>query len=162
MNGSTENRAYGSFEKGQGQDAVLTWGTAGRMLPLVKSIIEDLAGHHRSLMRLLPEKERLDRRRRNLSWPERSRRYLLQEELAREEQGINNAMAELDSLGLSLIDADYSQVGFPTLVNNRRAFFSWRPGEESIQYWHFADDLDRRSIPMAWTKATETRTKARR
>ncbi|HEV3238684.1 MAG TPA: DUF2203 family protein [Gemmataceae bacterium] len=161
MNGSTENRTSGSFESGNGQDVIMTWGAAGRMLPLVRQIVDDILEHQDKLNRLQPEKERLDRNRRQLSWPERSRRYRLQEEIAKEDMGIAANLAELDELGLTLVEPMQGQVGFPTLVNNRKAFFSWQPGEEGIEFWHFADDIDRRPIPSAWTKTVETRTRRR-
>ena len=44
-------------------------------------------------------------------------------------------------------------VGFPTLVNERPAFFSWRPEEEGLLYWNFSgDDQHRRRVPEEWTK----------
>jgi hypothetical protein len=121
------------------------------MLPLVRQIVADWMERQQRLSRLYPEKDRLDRQRRTLDWPNRSRRYHLQEEIANAEQERDQALAEMDRLGLAVIDVDLGQVGFPTMVNNRRAFFSWRPGEETIQFWHFADDLDRRPIPSVWT-----------
>ena len=157
MNGSTENRTSGSSERGSGNDTVLTWVSACRMLPLVRHIAEDLLSNLRLLCRLHPEKERLDRQKRVLAWPERSRRYALGEQIADAEQNLRQAETELDALGLVLIDPDRVEVGFPTMVNNRKAYFSWRPGEETISFWHFADDGDRRSIPANWTKTIEFR-----
>jgi hypothetical protein len=159
MNGSTENRTSGSFERGS--ETILTWAVANRMLPLVRLIVDDLAASHKRLADIQPEIDRLDRHRRSLVWPERSRRYALQEEIAREEQRAGHARSELDELGLSLIDADLCQIGFPTMVNNRKAYFSWRPGEQTISYWHFIDDADRRPIPATWTKTAELRTRTR-
>jgi hypothetical protein len=161
MNGSTENRTSGSFENGNGQEIILTWGSAERMLPLVSQIVAEILGHQTKLNRIQPEKDRLDRNRRHLDWPERSRRYGLQEEIAQEDLRIAANLSELDALGLTLVEPMLGQVGFPTLVNNRKAFFSWQPGEETIQYWHFAEDLDRRPIPATWTKTTEMRTRRR-
>jgi hypothetical protein len=159
MNGSTENRTSGSFERGS--DTILTWAAANRMLPLVRSIVEDLAASDRRLCEIHPEIDRLDRHRRTLVWPERSRRYALQEEIAVEERNAGQARAELEGLGLTLIDADLCQIGFPTMVNNRKAYFSWRPGEQTISHWHFIDEADRRPIPATWTKTAELRTRTR-
>jgi hypothetical protein len=131
------------------------------MLPLVRRIVDDLVSSRDRLRRLLPEMDCLDRRRRELAWPQRSRRYTLREQIADEEQNATQASTELDSLGLVLIDSELGQVGFPTMVNNRKAFFSWRPGEETVYFWHFADDADRRSIPVSWTKSTEFRSRSR-
>jgi hypothetical protein len=162
MNGSAENRTSGSFGGGSGHESVLTWVSACRMLPLVRHIMDDLLSSHQRLARLLPEKDRLDRHRRELVWQERSRRYSLQEQIADEERNGIQAASELDALGLVLIDPELGQVGFPTMVNNRKAMFSWRPGEETISFWHFADDAERRAIPASWTKTTEIRSRSRR
>src|SRR5262249_35959385 len=161
MNGSTENRTSGSFDHGNTHEVILTWGTACSMLPLVSQIVAEILEHQAKLNQLQPEKDRLDRNRKNLDWPERSRRYRLQEDIVREDMSIAANLAELDALGLTLVDPVLGQVGFPTLVNNRKAFFSWQPGEETINYWHFADDLDRRPIPVAWTKTTDIRARRR-
>lgn len=139
----------------------MTWGVACRMLPLVRPIVAEILEHQDRLNHLQPEKDRLDRNRRNLDWPERSRRYGLQEEIVREDMGIAANLAELDSLALTLVDPTLGQVGFPTVVNNRKAFFSWLPGEETIEHWHYCDDLDRREIPASWTKTAETRVRRR-
>jgi hypothetical protein len=157
MSGSTENRASGASEKAGGQGAAFTWNVAQRMLPLVGRIVGDVLQHRRSLTRMHLEKNRLDRNRRSLTWPERSRRYQLDEEIAAEERKMREALAELEALGVALIDPRFGQVGFPTVVNDRSAFFSWRPGEDGPQYWHFADDTDRRPVPSVWTKPAERR-----
>jgi hypothetical protein len=159
MNGSTENRTSGSFDRGS--ETILTWAAANRMLPLVRLIVEDLTASLNRLARIQPEIDGLDRHRRTLTWPERSRRYALQEEIAVHERKASDARAELNGLGLTLIDADLCEIGFPTMVNNRKAYFSWRPGEQAIGYWHFVDESDRRPIPATWTKAADLRTRAR-
>jgi hypothetical protein len=159
MNGSTENRTSGSFERGS--DTILTWAAANRMLPLIRLIVDDLSASHRRLCEIQPEIDRLDRHRRTLVWPERSRRYALQEEIAVAERNAVQAVSELEGLGLTLIDSDLCQIGFPTMVNNRKAYFSWRPGEQTISHWHFIDEADRRPIPATWTKTAELRTRTR-
>jgi hypothetical protein len=157
MNGSTENRASGAFEKPNGPDAVLSLTTARRMLTLVRQIVEEILGRGRRLERLHAEKHRLDRQRRTLNWPERSRRYQLQDEIADEEQGLQEAASELGALGVLLLDAGRGKVGFPTLVNERRAFFTWQPGEDGLKYWHFLGENVRRTIPPGWGKVAESR-----
>ncbi len=161
MNGSTENRTSGASEQRGGQELVLTWATAHRMLPLVQRIVEDVVSQQRVLARLRPEKLRLDRQRRTLAWPERWRRYELQEEIANAEQWLEEALAELEVLGVILLDVHNGQVGFPTMVNNQRAFFSWRPGEPGLDSWHFATETARRPVPATWTKPIDSRSRSR-
>jgi hypothetical protein len=152
MNGSTGNKAFGASEKPEQGDLVLSLSTAQRMLPLVQHIVEDILRNQAALVRLEPEQDRLFRQRRSLAWPERQRRYQIQEEIANAERDLQEAHEEMQDLGLTLLDAEIGRVGFPTLVNDRRAFFSWRPGEESLQSWHFAEESDCRRIPDAWMR----------
>jgi hypothetical protein len=136
------------------------------MLPLVGRIAADVVRHHDRLARLRPERIVLDSRRRSLDWPERSRRYELDEEIAAAERELAQARAELDGLGLALLHGPSGLVGFPTIVNDRRAFFSWRPGEEGPGYWNFAGDSERHPVPDSWTKPSAPerprRTRSRR
>jgi len=162
MSGSTENRTSGAFEKSRGPSATFTWPAAQRMLPLVRRIVADLLHHRQHLARMNAEKGHLDRNRRSLDWPARSRRYQLQEEIAAADGDLKASLTELEGLGVVLVDREAGQVGFPTFVNDRPACFSWRPGEEGLRYWHFADDAARHEIPVSWTRAEPRRRGASR
>jgi hypothetical protein len=153
MNGFTENRAPGAFERPGANDLVLTWGASHAMLPLVGRIVADLVRGHEQLAQLRAEQERLDSRRQTLAWPERSRRYQVQEERTAVEKELHEVYAELEILGVAVLHGPSGLVGFPTIVNDRRAFFSWRPGEEDLAYWNFAGDPVRHLVPESWTKA---------
>jgi len=150
MNGSTGNKAFGASEKPERGEVFLSLGTAQRMLPLVQRIVEDILENQKAMEKLVPEQERLCRQRRQLAWPERQRRYVLQEEITQAERNLEEAREEMQVLGLTVLDAEIGRVGFPTLVNDRRAFFSWRPGEEGLHSWHFAEESVCRPIPSAW------------
>src|SRR5207237_1122288 len=102
--------------------------------------------------RLQPEEERLDRQRRTLDWPMRQRRYEVKEELAKADQQREVALTELRELGVVLLNELEGRVGFPTMVNNRRAYFTWHLGEEKLQNWLFADEDVDRPIPASWLK----------
>src|SRR5262245_4839505 len=138
MSGFTEYQASDASAASGRYDTVMTWATAQSMLPLVRRIIADILEQANQLRKMHPEKDRLDRHRRDLAWPERSRRYQLDEEIRNCEAKLQEARGEMDTLGVALIDVVMGQIGFPTLVNNRRAFFSWRPGEEEVDFWHYA------------------------
>jgi hypothetical protein len=155
MNGSTGNAAFNASEMPQRRDIVLNLNTARRMLPLVQRVVEDIRADRRALERLQPEQDRLDRHKRELVWQERQRRYQVHEELASVERHLSAALDELSTLGLTLLDADTGRIGFPTLVNDRRAFFSWQPGEETLTAWHFAEETAGRPIPASWWKISE-------
>jgi hypothetical protein len=152
MNGSKGYRASDAGEIPERGDVVLSLKTVQRMLPLVQRIVEDFLSYQQALVRLQPEEERLDRRKRTLDWPERQRRYRLKDEIARAATGLASAGEELAELGVVLLDTDFGRVGFPTMVNNRKAYFSWQPGEESLHSWHFAEETQCRPIPPAWLK----------
>ena len=157
MNGFTENRAPGASERPGRDERVLTWGASRAMLPLVGRIAADIVRHHDRLARLRPEQETLEERRRTLAWPERARRYQLQEEIASAEAELRKAVTELEALGVVLLDPATGLVGFPTIVNDRRAFFSWQPGEEGLHFWNYAGDRVRRQVPEAWTRPPRER-----
>src|SRR5262245_5547190 len=150
MNGSTGNMASGAPE--QRGEIVLSLSTVQRMLPLVQRIVDDILLYQNSVQQLGPEHDRLDRQRRTLAWPQRQRRYQLRDQLAEIERGLHDAMQELQDLGVALLDPEVGRVGFPTRVNDRPAYFSWRHGEEGLRHWHFADDSVFRPIPAAWMK----------
>lgn len=165
MSGFTGRRASGAPEQSGAEERVLTWGHSSAMLPLVARIARDILGHQELLSRLYSERDHLDRHRHGLSWPERSRRYQVNEEIAGIETSLRDVLTELDGLGLTLLDPAEGLVGFPTLVNDRRAYFSWKPGEERLGFWCYAGDLHRRSIPSEWTleaTAEPSRSRSRR
>jgi hypothetical protein len=150
MNGSKGNKAFGASDKSEHEDVVFSLGMAQRMLPFVQCIITDILRAHKDLERLEPEHQRLFRQRRHLAWPERQRRYQIQDEIGCAERDLHEAEEEMSALGLTVLDTEIGRVGFPTLVNDRRAFFSWRPGEETVQSWHFAEENVCRPIPLSW------------
>jgi hypothetical protein len=157
MNGSTENQAQDASERPERRPVVVNLATARRMLPLVQRVVSDLMECQRRLDELRPEQQRLDRRRRTLAWPERCRRYQLREEIDAAERDLQGALAELAGLAVMMLDLAVGRVGFPTIVDNRPAFFSWQLGEDAVNYWHFPEDAVRRLIPANWVKGANMR-----
>src|SRR5262245_46916475 len=102
MNEHQGNTAH-SEEETEGRTPVHSLTTARRMLPLVQRIVDDVLLSRRGLSRLQPEEERLHRVRRELTWPERERRYALQDELAKLEKTLQAALAEMEGLGVALL-----------------------------------------------------------
>ncbi len=131
---------------------VLDLPTVSKMLPLVRHIVSDTLEAQKELAGIVREQHGLDRNRRALTWPERQRRYFLQDEVARLEQRRKDTVAELKDLGVQVLDMAEGRVGFPTIVNTKPAFFSWGPGEAEVGFWHFAGDDRRRPIPASWTQ----------
>ena len=156
MNGSKGNAAFNASEQPERRDVVLNLNTAHRMLPLVQHIVTDILADRAVLTRLQPELDRLDRHKRELVWQERQRRYQVHDEHASAERHMQEALEELDTLGLALLEPETGRIGFPTLVNDRRAYFSWTPGEETLYTWQFEEEDIRRPIPQSWWKISET------
>jgi hypothetical protein len=152
MNSRKGYRAPDASEKPVESLPILSLTTVQKMLPLVQRILGDYLHSQHDLVRLQPEEARLDRQRRDLTWPERQRRYQVKEQVAGAESIMDGAVEELDGLGVVLLDGEFGRVGFPTMVNNRRAYFSWRQGEDGLHTWHFAEEEVFRPIPAAWLK----------
>lgn len=154
MKGSPK-RASNSSRSSARAALVLDLPTVQKMLHLVQRIVADLLAAEQHLGSLLWEQEGLDRKRRQLTWPERQRRYFVQDEITRCRDRRRELEGEIEQLGLKLTDAVHGRVGFPTIVNAKAAFFSWQPGENDVGYWHFAEDSDRRrAIPASWMQNT--------
>lgn len=150
MNGFTEHQASGASEAKGRRDVIFTWEQAQRMMPLVRQIVDDIITAQEQLDSFCKEKADLDRRRHSLDWPQRSRRYQLGEEIDLVRVHLRENCTELEDLGVTLIDIALGQIGFQTVVNNRRAYFSWRPGDENVDHWHFARNTIRRTVPDSW------------
>lgn len=156
--GTPSNRASRSAGKAaRNKNVNLDLNTAKRMLPLVRSIISDIVTIHRHLGELTPEQERLERNRRELDWNDRQRRYTLMDEIRSTEKSLSRAVNELNTLGLKLVDLKDGQVDFPTRINGRPAAFSWKFGESSLNFWHYAGEQNRRPIPADWKPGTPLR-----
>jgi hypothetical protein len=150
MSGFTENRTSGTPDHAGAPPRLLTWQASKAMLPLVGRVAQDIVTHTDDLLALKSELASLDARQRQLSWPERSRRYDLAEKVTIAESDLKKAITELDSLGVALLDARTGLVGFPTMVNQRRAFFNWAPGEDDLSFWSYSGETTRRPVPEDW------------
>lgn len=150
---NTPNRATNPAGKPRKKEITLDLTTARQMLPLVKSIVSDIVTTRRTLNKLAPEQERLERQRRDLVWQERQRRYQVTDEIAAAEKALAVAVGELNGLGVTLVDDEAGEVDFPTKVNGRTAAFSWVAGEDGLRHWHYSDEESRRPIPADWDKA---------
>ena len=151
MSGFPGNTANAS-ERPERRETAMNLLTARRMLPLVQRIVEDILSDHKALEPLQTEQERLDRQRRDLHWPERQRRYQVHEDITGIERRLQDSLQELQKLALTLLDPKVGRIGFPTIVNDRRAYFAWRPDDEGLDFWSYAGDSQRRPVPEDWTR----------
>jgi len=159
MSGSRRYPTSDASESPERGEVVLSLKTVAKMLPLVQQVANDIVNSRRTTERLQPEEERLDRQRHSLDWPGRARRYQIKEEIGRAEKDLEVALEELRELGLVLLDDLNGRIGFPTMVNNRRAYFSWHLGEDGLHHWRFADEDADRPIPPTWLKELTLTTK---
>lgn len=135
------------------KDVNLDLRTARQMLPLVRSIVTDIVGTTDRLKNLAPERDTLDEYRRSLTWASRERRYALQDAITASEKELQQAVHELDTLGVSLVDSGAGRVDFPTRINGRPAAYSWQLGEDAVGHWHYTGEELRRPIPADWQPA---------
>jgi hypothetical protein len=152
MSGSRSYPTSDASEKPERSEVVLSLTTVYKMLPLVQQIASDIVKSHQAIIQLQPEEERLDSFRRNLNWPMRKRRYEIKEELAKADKDLEVAHSELRELGVVVLNELEGRIGFPTMVNNRPAYFSWHHGDTALRHWVFADEEAERPIPASWLK----------
>ncbi len=154
---ATPNRASNPAGKPRQKDVNLDLSTTRDMLPLVRSIVNDIVDARQRLNKLTPEQELLERCRRSLNWTSRQRRYAIQDEIHSAEQTLSGAVAELGILGVKLTDAETGQVDFPTKINGRSAAFTWKLGEDGVRFWHYSGEEQPRPIPTDWQHGTPLR-----
>jgi hypothetical protein len=130
------------------------------MLPLVRSIVQDIVDTRQKLAHLSGEQDVLDRERRSLTWESRRRRYSVADELTNANKAYTSAVGELSQLGVSLVDDTTGSVEFPTRINGRAAAFSWHMGEDGVRFWRYSGEEQRRPIPVDWQPGTALRTRA--
>jgi len=129
---------------------IMTLENAETMLPLASRVAEDLKVISSRVRLLRSEKNFYDKKNKKLNWKERRRAYEVTDELYFSELTLENITVELKAIGVEPLIPELGLVGFPTLVNNRKAYFSWKPGEPCICYWNFSEELNRRPVPPTW------------
>lgn len=153
----TPNRASGPTGKPRRKSVSFTLATARAMLPLVRRIVADAVSAKEEIDRSAPELDQLQRHRRDLSWPERQRRYRLEEQTMQARQSLTEAEAELGGLGVELVDPITGEIAFPTRVNGREAAYSWRVSESEVVFWRYDNENLRRPVPDEGSSPTSLR-----
>ena len=108
---------------------VFTIEEANKTLPLVRSIVEDVASRWGELVKVRDEYGN--------SSPEHDR---IMRELA-------EFVQELKIIGCHLRDFESGLVEFPTLIDGKEACFSWQHGEDTIAFLTDPED-DQRRLPL--------------
>lgn len=128
---------------GNGNDATVepnrtfTPNAATRMLPLVSQIVGDIVGLNHAIEAQREQMAGLD------SLDETNEHASYQEELAdmrsslsEDEAALAGCIEELSALGVSIHHPIDGSVDFPAVMNRRPVQLCWRPGEETVCYWH--------------------------
>ena len=135
-------------------EKVLNLRTVQKMLPYVQSIVSELTDRRRLLTELHPEQGRLERKKRHLPGKNAKLATASRTKSPSRIAASRTSSMSSASLGVVVLDVDEGRIGFPTMVNNRPAYFTWTPGEEGLHSWQFAEENVPRPIPFAWFKET--------
>jgi hypothetical protein len=152
MSGFAENHSTGQWSGRSTLGEILTWEESQAMLPLVTRIVRDVIDWTKALDEAEGKLGDLPPAVQQLDWAERSKGYYWKDRLSECGRELRGAFLELEALRITLLDQEVGVVGFPTLVNNRRAFFIWQMGEPTITQWCYTCDPTRRQIPKAWIR----------
>ncbi len=113
---------------------------ANAMLPLVRSIVSDIRDVFRTVTGRRTDLHRLLRK------GARTAGQVYDDEVAESRADLQEEYdqiwrfrEELESLGVFLRQPEEGWIEFPASITGREAFFSWRLGEEQIQFWREAD-----------------------
>lgn len=63
----------------------------------------------------------------------------IESDVRKDQQRLDQFVAELDTVGGILRDGRRGLVDFPSLIDGRDVFLCWELGEEEIGYWHECD-----------------------
>ncbi len=108
---------------------------AQHMLPLVKSIVRGILEDYAVLQPKAAELRDLERE--AAAAPEaRARRRALFEEVEELTSRVNEALAELDALGVEFKGYEQGLVDFPARRNDEVIYLCWKYDEERIAFWH--------------------------
>lgn len=109
--------------------AVFTAAKARRALPLVRRIVEDIAGQYARLGEIQEMLERLQQR------GPIDQVEALQGKMAASTRRIQRYLTELRDIGVYLRDYQSGQVEFPAIHMGRRAMLIWQVGEDDVRLW---------------------------
>lgn len=107
-----------------------TLAEANRTLPLVRRVVRDITATYRRVLSVRNHMETL-RAMGRLAEFDRA-----QDELYELVDKLQEYTRELAEIGAQLKDWNMGLVDFPAVHKGRPVYLCWRPGEDSVQYWH--------------------------
>ncbi|HEX2974066.1 MAG TPA: DUF2203 domain-containing protein [Tepidisphaeraceae bacterium] len=100
---------------------------ANRSLPLVTRIVRDIVNTHGRAMQLQAKLE---------ATPMPKDTRILQEQLERAIERLQDYIHELDDIGVELKDYETGLIDFPGRHEGRDIYLCWKMGEDQVEYWH--------------------------
>lgn len=120
------------------------------MLPLVRSIAADICQSFRTVTGRRADLHRILRKGSLTSGQVYDDEIAeSRADLQEEYDAIWKYREELESLGVHLRHPEEGHIEFPSTVQGREAFLSWRLGEESITFWRDVDSPNSSRKPLA-------------
>ena len=124
---------------------------ANRMLPLLRSIVEDI---RYCWEQIIAKRTRLEVLEKGPEIPEVDKSEAAGEEvdvatqeildvkaeLNRLIERINNYIREVEDLGCFVEEFKRGIINFPSLFNGRKVFLCWKPDESTVCHWHELDE----------------------
>ncbi|CAN5356681.1 DUF2203 domain-containing protein [soil metagenome] len=113
---------------------------ANAMLPLVRAIASDIVNRATDLRDRQERLERISKNERKaLGEVHAAEIQQAEEDFERDQNQLQECVAELSRLGVELKDYFSGLVDFPSRRDNRVVYLCWRLGEESVAHWHELD-----------------------
>lgn len=112
---------------------------ANNMLPLVRSIVQDITELAKSLRE---RKERLQRAQQgdaSLGTAYHEELEHMQDEFEQERSKMQEFEQELAALGIELKDYFIGLIDFPAMHEGREIYLCWKLGEADVAHWHELD-----------------------
>jgi hypothetical protein len=113
--------------------------SANKMLPLVRSIADDIVARIRDLSE---QHDRLEffqqSRREGLSEAHREEVEQMEQAFEKGKEELSALVEELRSLGVDIKGPD-GLVDFPAMLDNREVCLCWKVGEPRVMFWHERD-----------------------
>jgi hypothetical protein len=132
-------------------DRYFTAEEANELLPTVRSIVERMVAHRRSLALATVRHARIAATIATNGGGVRPGEVdRLHEEMEAEAAEVVRCVEELQALGILVKDLDEGLVDFPALRGEEEVLLCWRLGEDEVAFWHSVEDgfAGRRPLPI--------------
>src|SRR5919201_306264 len=114
---------------------------ANAHLAEVRPVAEELVAHRRAMAAAAGDRARLVQQIAGNGGdldPQEPR--VLEEQFAREGDGVARCVEELERLGVLVKDLDLGLVDFPALRDGEEVLLCWQVGEDEVAFWHGAEE----------------------